>query len=230
MRCLFWGMATLLPAEGGLLLLASASPRRRRLLQYLDLPFSVASPGEAEAGVEVTGMVPADAAQALARAKASAVAAVHGDGLVLAADTLVVRRNRSLGKPLEMGDARRMLRRLRDGEHVVITGVCLLEAGVGLCRTSYQLTRVWMRNYTDAEIDRYVASGDPLDKAGAYAVQSREFRPVARLAGCYTNVVGLPLCAVAEILGERGLEEAQVLCREAGQCVYCQRAQVDPEL
>lgn len=210
--------------------MASASPRRRRLLQYLDLPFSVASPGEAEAGVEVTGMVPADVAQALARSKAAAVAAGHRERLVLAADTLVVRRNRSLGKPADAADARRMLRRLRDGEHVVITGVCLLEAGVGLCRTSYQLTRVWMRNYTDAEIDRYVASGDPLDKAGAYAVQNREFGPAARLAGCYTNVVGLPLCAVAALLVERGLSVAQVSVREAEQCAYCQRAQADTEL
>ncbi len=217
-------------ADGGPLLLASASPRRRRLLEYLDLRFSVASPGEAEARVEATGMVPADAAAALARAKAAAVAAGMGDGLVLAADTLVVRRNQSLGKPADAADARRMLRRLRDGEHVVITGVCLLEAGTGLCRTSYQLTRVWMRHYADTEIDRYVASGDPLDKAGAYAVQSREFRPVARLAGCYTNVVGLPLCAVAELLAEWRLDVPQVGFRQAEECAYCGRAQVDTEL
>src|SRR3990172_2209244 len=139
-------MATMPGADAGLLVLGSASPRRRRLLQYLDLPFSVGSPGEVEAKVEATGMVPADVAEALARAKAAAVAA---------------------GLPSDM------LRRLRDGEHLVITGVCLLEAGAGLCRTTYQLTRVWMRNYADTEIDRYVASGDPLDKAGAYAVQSR---------------------------------------------------------
>ncbi|MBI2911519.1 MAG: septum formation protein Maf [Chloroflexi bacterium] len=216
--------------DAGLLILASASPRRRRLLRYLGLPFSVVSPGEVEGAVAAGGMVPADAAEALARAKAAAVATGCGEGLVLAADTLVVRRNRSLGKPADAADARRMLRRLRDGEHLVITGVCLLEAGAGLSRTAYQLTRVWMRNYADAEIDRYVATGDSLDKAGAYAVQSREFRPVVRLAGCYTCVVGLPLCAVAALLAERGIHVPQVGERDAERCGYCQRARADEHL
>lgn len=153
---------------------------------------------------------------ALAKAQATTAAP---DEVVVGADTLVVIDNEVLGKPSADDDARHMLTRLQGRAHYVLTGVSLVAAGstwAGVVDT-----RVVMRDYTDAEIERYIGRGEPFDKAGGYAIQDHDFRPVERIEGCYLNVVGLPLCAVAAGLTTLGLE-----LERAGTppCVYCERS------
>jgi septum formation protein len=178
------------------LVLASGSPRRRELLAALGVPFTVV-PSRVEEAIP-TGLTPAKAAERLATDKVLEVARRTGSTLVLAADTIVVLGGVILGKPEDPEDARRLLRALRDREHRVITGVALLAGGSGA--VAHAVTDVRMRAYSDQEIDAYVASGDPLDKAGAYAIQHQGFRPVQSVQGCYCNVVGLPLWTVAGML------------------------------
>ena len=181
-----------------MLLLASASPRRRDLLTQAGFSFEVVSIPIAE--VRRPGEDPIHLAQRLAREKAEAVfhartAANESDALlVLGADTIVVCDDEILGKPVDDADAMRMLRMLAGRTHQVITGVCLISrAGVEVAAES---TWVTMLTLTDEEIRSYVASGEPRDKAGAYAIQGRASRWIPRIAGCYFNVVGLPLALV----------------------------------
>jgi septum formation protein len=184
------------------LVLASASPRRRALLATLGWPFEVVvgdvdeSAAAAESGLAL--------ARRLAAAKAAAVAVARPDAVVLAADTVVSLDGRVYGKPSSSAEAHRMLWELRGRRHAVITGVCVLRAG-GAPHVEAACTAVWMRPYTDAEIAAFVASGESFDKAGAYAIQDPTFRPVARIVGCFTNVVGLPLCITRTLLRAAGL-------------------------
>jgi septum formation protein len=124
--------------------------------------------------------------------------------ILLAADTVVSHERQALGKPVDAADAIRLLQALRGRRHEVITAVCLARSGHPPL-TAASHTAVWMRPYSDAEIAAYVATGDPFDKAGAYAIQHPQFRPVARLVGSYTNVVGLPISLVADLLRAVGL-------------------------
>ena len=141
-----------------------------------------------------------------ARLKAEAVAATApATAVVIAADTTVALGNEMLNKPADAAAARAMLRHLRGRSHRVHTGIAAIEVGSGRLVTEVATTTVVMRPYGDDEIDAYVASGDPLDKAGAYAIQHPGFRPVARLQGCYTCVVGLSLCRLANALRCLGL-------------------------
>lgn len=151
------------------------------------------------------GETPACTAARLARTKATVVGA-QVDGLIVAADTLVVLDDEILGKPADAADAVAMLRRLRARSHQVLTGFTVLDAGCDEFRTVVVSTGVWMRAYPDEEIAAYVAGGDPMDKAGAYAIQHRTFAPVACLDGCPANVMGLPVCKVDEILRAIGLD------------------------
>jgi MAF protein len=185
------------------LVLASASPRRRELLGALGVPFSVRPSNIGEAFVEGRPVV--DQAEALALSKAAAGQAVrqapgfpNGPAVVLGADTVVVLDAVPLGKPGDAEEARRMLRSLRGRPHEVITGVAVV-CGAGQ-QTAHAATMVHMRHYTDAEIDAYIAGGDPFDKAGAYAIQHAGFAPVERIDGCYCNVMGLPLWTVRRLL------------------------------
>lgn len=146
-----------------------------------------------------------EAVKALALAKARAVAARVEAGTVLAADTVVVLAGAIFGKPGDPEDARRMLRALRGRWHEVITAVALVEAPAGRETSAAVLTRVRMGDYADAEIEAYLATGEPYDKAGAYAVQGAGGRLVARVDGCYTNVVGLPLTTTRRLLVEWGI-------------------------
>jgi septum formation protein len=181
------------------LVLASASPRRRELLAALGVPFTVRA---ADVPEELSLHAPAPVlAEELALAKASAVAREEPDALVLGADTIVVLDGRPLGKPASPEEARQMLRALRGRAHEVVTGVAVIARG-GVTRTAHAVTRVVMRCYSDAEMEEYIASGDPFDKAGAYAIQHPGFQPVARVEGCYCNVVGLPLWTVRRLLAE----------------------------
>jgi len=190
-----------------MLILASASPRRRQLLACLGLPFRVVVPDLDEDASSNADLTPEEMAAALARAKALAVAQREGGGLVLAADTLVVDGEAILGKPRDAAEATSMLRRLRDREHRVITGVAVVGAGRSTAiLVDHVTTAVHMRPYSDDEIAVYIARGEPFDKAGAYAIQDPQFRPVASYDGCYCNVVGLPLRAVIRLLRRAGLD------------------------
>ncbi len=148
---------------------------------------------------------PAAAAAVVALAKARAVAPAVPDAVVLGADTIVVVAGEVLGKPDSPAEAVRMLRRLRNRSHEVITAVAVVSARGPREETASVLTRVTMRDYSDAEIDEYVATGEPLDRAGAYAVQEGGQRLVARVDGCYTNVVGLPVSTTRALLASFGV-------------------------
>jgi septum formation protein len=193
------------------LILASASARRRELLSRLGFPFEVRPSGIDEV---LTREVDAPAlATALARAKARDIAdqvraAGDGPALILGADTLVVLDGRPLGKPGSRDEARAMLRALRGRSHEVVTAVALIEVPGGREVTETVTSRVLMRPYGDPEIDAYVATGEPDDKAGAYAVQGVGGQLVARVEGCFENVVGLPLETTARLLRMFGLSPA----------------------
>ncbi len=183
------------------LILASQSPRRQALLAALGVTFTVDA-----ADVDETAR-PGEAPDALVcrlcRAKAQAVAARRPEAIVLAADTLVALDGELLGKPADPFEATAMLRRLRARTHQVYTAVCVATNGQLTARLS--LSNVTMRPYSDAEIARYVASGDPLDKAGAYAIQHPLFAPAEAWEGCYAGIMGLPLWLVQEMLAEIGV-------------------------
>lgn len=186
------------------LILASQSPRRSQLLAGLGLSFTVDA-----ADVDETPR-PAESPDALVcrlcRAKAAAVAGRHPDAVVLAADTLVVLDGALLGKPADPAEAVAMLTQLRARTHQVYTAVCVAQDGVLDARLS--VSDVTMRAYSDAEIARYVATGDPLDKAGAYAIQHPLFSPVAAWTGCFAGIMGLPLRLVRDMLQDVGVHTA----------------------
>ncbi|MDO8531174.1 MAG: Maf family protein [Dehalococcoidia bacterium] len=188
---------------GQTLVLASASPRRKELLAHWGVPFHVVAPHVDEEAVP-PGATPEETACRIAHAKARAVAERHPHALVIGADTIVADRWGMLGKPRSADDARRMLRRLRARRHRVITGVALVRLHPRLDVVNHAVSHVTMRAYTDAEIAAYVASGDPLDKAGAYAIQHPIFAPASAVVGCYCNVVGLPLLHLCALLRQAG--------------------------
>ncbi len=147
------------------------------------------------------GEAPAALVRRLSRAKAlSAAADVHDEPVIVGADTVVVFEGEILGKPVSLAEAHQVLRRLRGKTHQVYTGLTVIDLAARRMITDVCVTDVPMRDYGDTEIDAYVATSDPLDKAGSYAIQHPGFHPVAGLTGCYANVVGLPLCHVARIL------------------------------
>ncbi len=152
------------------------------------------------------GEAPGDYVLRLAedKARAAALHATPGE-IVVAADTTVVDGDSLLGKPADAAEATAMLKQLRGRKHQVYTGIAMLESSSGRLLKDLCVTNVPMREYSDAEIARYVESGDPLDKAGAYAIQHEEFHPVARLSGCYASVMGLPLCHLLRLLEQLGL-------------------------
>jgi len=189
-----------------MLILASASPRRKDLLALLGLPF-VIRPADVEE-VNQGGEGPEAIAVRLSQAKARAVLAHVQRGLIVAADTLVYLDGEVLGKPAGPPEAVDMLCRLRGRPHLVFSGVTLIGVQSGRARTERAETTVWMRHYSDEEIAAYVASGDPLDKAGSYAIQYHDFAPVLRVDGCFANVMGLPLCHLYCMLREVGLAPA----------------------
>ena len=184
------------------LVLASNSPRRRQLLALTGLPFLVSAADVDESVLENEN--PAEYVLRLAEKKARAI---HADPhqIVLGSDTTVVEGSDILGKPAHEAEAAAMLTRLRGRTHQVYTGVALLRMSDGLLLKDLCVTDVPMRDYSDDEIRAYVATGDPLDKAGAYAIQHPEFHPVAGMNGCYASVMGLPLCHVTRMLRTMGI-------------------------
>jgi len=192
------------------LLLASASPRRRELLKLLGLPFDVTQADIDETPAE--DETPLALVARLSEAKAQAAGTLRLIGVdqptavIDACDTIVVYEGDIMGKPRDPDEAQTMLRLLRGREHDVFTAVSLLDVDTDQRRTDVARTSLAMRAYTDEELLAYVASGDPLDKAGAYAIQHTGFHPVAEFQGCYTNVVGLPLCHLSRCLHAWGFD------------------------
>jgi len=203
------------------LILASISPRRRELLRQCGIDCEVQSADIEEAPRD--GEAPEETALRLARDKANAVArSLKGSpAWILGADTVVADGSGVLGKPRDGKQAREYLVRLRGREHRVVTGVCLLLAPAGKEFTAVESTAVRMRNYSPSELEEYLSSGDGMDKAGAYAIQNPAFHPVESLGGCYTNVVGFPLCRVYDLLERAGETPPLPLpegCRSRGAC------------
>ena len=187
-------------AARGQLVLASASPRRREILSRLGLEVELVSPEVDEPPVQLVGVDPVALAMERALAKAKAGASGRSSGTVIGADTVVALEGAILGKPSDPLEATAMLGALRGREHRVVTGVALVDAASGETIQGHRSSRVLMRPYTDDEIKAYVDSGDPMDKAGAYAVQSAAFHPAAEVRGCYLNVMGLPVCTLLKLL------------------------------
>jgi septum formation protein len=175
------------------LTLASESPRRRDLLASLGLDFRILIPDVDE--TTLPGEKPAVFAERLAVEKAGAVSA---EGLIIAADTVVVHENTILGKPADPAQAWNMLTSLSGAVHEVVTGVCIRDERRSVVFSVG--TEVVFRHLKEMEIDAYIATGEPLDKAGAYAIQGGAAHMVRSIRGSYTNVVGLPLCEVYEAL------------------------------
>jgi septum formation protein len=185
-----------------LLILASSSPRRQELLQEIGVPFQVHAANINED--QRPGEAPMAYALRLAREKAQAVLAQYPQSYVLGADTIVVLRGEVLGKPIDHADAARMLRLLSGRAHEVTTAVSLIATGT-LEETRASTTKVYFREIAEAEIQQYVAGGEPMDKAGAYAIQGGASRWTDRIEGEFSNVVGLPLSLVTEMLKITGL-------------------------
>jgi septum formation protein len=185
------------------LILASASPRRQRLLQQLGLTFTAIAAGIEER--QRPGELPHPYARRMAQEKAHHVAQQFPTALVLGADTIVALDQDVLGKPQDVAQARQMLQRLSGRAHTVITGLALVQHSQGLQRLDVVSTRVVFRTLTESDINAYLATDEPYDKAGAYAIQGRAGAFVATFTGCYTNAVGLPLQRTAALLRAAGL-------------------------
>jgi septum formation protein len=175
-----------------MLVLASQSPRRSEILRQAGIPFTVRAVPVDE--TPQAGEAPVEYVRRLAALKALAVPASPGE-IVLGADTTVVAGNEMLGKPVDAADAFRMLALLSGRRHEVITGICL-RRGAGDLFCDHAVTAVWFAPMTTREIEDYVASGEPTDKAGAYAIQGLASKFIQRIEGCYSNVVGLPVALV----------------------------------
>lgn len=183
------------------LILASGSPRRREWLGTLGLPFTVIPSGVDE--TPPAGATPPQVAESLALAKARDVAARHPEAYVIGSDTLVTIDGAILGKPTDAVDAARMLRQLRGRRHQVPTGIALVAPG-GEARSFVVVADVTMHPFTDVAMRAYLATDEPYDKAGGYAVQGAGSALVAAIAGCYTCVVGFPVCRVVALLRDTG--------------------------
>jgi septum formation protein len=206
------------------LILASKSPRRLALLAALGLTFAVEAADVDEA--PLPDEAPDALVRRLCRAKAQAVMARWPTAVVLAADTLVAYEGRLLGKPADPAEAAGMLSTLRGRTHQVYTAVCV--AVDGTLHTRLAVSDVTMRLYSDAEIAVYVASGDPMDKAGAYAIQHPRFSPVSGWTGCYTGIMGLPLGVTSDLLRQAGVcapaDVAPACIGHSGRCCLLDRS------
>lgn len=181
------------------LMLARPSPRRKELLEKIGLPFD----GTAAKGEErITQKSPAAVVMELSRQKAEEIAAAQtGDCIIIGADTVVARGDKIMGKPKDAADAKQMLRSIADDCHQVYTGVTLIRTGAHPQSVTFQeKTDVFLYPISDAELDAFIASGDPMDKAGAYGIQGDFAIYVKRIAGDYYNVVGLPIGRVYQEL------------------------------
>ena len=182
----------------GPLILASGSPRRRELLAKMGYTFEICTPDVDE---HVGGHA-RDIVRTLAERKAAAAAARYARGVVIASDTLVSLDGRPLGKPADAADALEMLRALSGREHEVFSGVCVMDAATGRRETRVARTGVHFRALADDELLAYIATGEPMDKAGAYAIQGGAGAFVTRLDGSFENVMGFPVDDVRALLSD----------------------------
>lgn len=188
------------------MILASTSPRRQQLLREAGLDFRVVAPSFDEGALKQAGLPPAELTQRLAQGKARSVAAkAHPHEVIVASDTVVVLDGEVLGKPRDAGEARRMLTRLSGREHEVLSAVCLLRDTDE--RTFCERTAVSFYDLADEEIDAYVASDEPMDKAGAYGIQGAGRLFVRRIEGDFYTVVGLPIARLVRELRAMGALE-----------------------
>ena len=199
------------------IVLASNSPRRKQILSWSGLNF-VVRPADVDE-TPLPDELPEEYVQRLAAAKGRKMSGSAGfKELLLAADTTVAENKEIIGKPEDAADARRILQLLRGRVHFVHTAIVVLSPASGRVEKELCTTRVRLRRYTDEEIDAYIKTGDPLDKAGAYAIQNQEFHPVDQLKGCYASVMGLPLCHFERVLRRMGYGERKnvpYVCQDA---------------
>ncbi len=186
------------------IILASNSPRRKELLLQIGLSFTP-DPADVDERV-LEGEAPEAYARRLARQKAEVSGGRTEEGIIVAADTIVVLDSAILGKPADAQDAKRMLRALSGRMHRVITALAVLNRSSEEIAEAAAVTKVWFRELSEHEIDSYVRTGEPFDKAGAYGIQERGALLVDRIDGCYYNVVGLPLTLLAGLLRRFGIE------------------------
>lgn len=186
------------------IILASSSPRRQELLRNLGIDF-VVTPSDAEETFD-DGLKPAEVVELLAERKAAAVAHLYQTGLVIGSDTIVVVEGEILGKPRDRVEARNMLSRLSGREHSVFSGLAVINANDGQRAIGHVETKVTMRKITDNEIESYIATGEPMDKAGSYAIQGIGSLFVTRIDGDYFSVVGLPIRLLSEYLYRFGVD------------------------
>lgn len=184
------------------IILASQSPRRAELLATIGVRFET-QPGYIDESVNA-GESPADYIMRISRAKALEVARHNEAGLIIAADTIVVVDDQILGKPVDEEDARRMLRELSWRWHQVMTAITLIDAATGREASDYTITRVRFAEMREPEINWYVSTGEPLDKAGAYGIQGKGGLFVEEIVGNYHNVVGMPLPLLYKLVAEMG--------------------------
>ena len=208
------------------IVLASSSPRRRDLLRSLELSFDIKSPDIDETPMEQESAE--DMVKRLSFQKALAVAGGVESGYVIGADSTVELEGRSYGKPIDSEDAIRMLKELSGTDHRVVTGVTVIEVDTGRYITDALKTSVSMRALSDEEIQASVDSGTLMDKAGAYAVQDSDLEPASGIEGCYTNVIGLPLCRLISMLDELGSSFVSEITRESFCESICSNTQVSP--
>lgn len=183
------------------LILASGSPRRKELLTLLGLSFEV-QPGQTDESKQ-DGEEPLNYVRRVAVEKGKACAR-EDSGWVLSADTIVEQDGRVIGKPKDFAEAEEILKALRAKDHQVFTAVNVSHNGQS--RSSYCQTTVSMRDYSDTEIEDYIHTNSPMDKAGGYAIQDATFHPVSNLEGCWANVMGLPLCHLYKLMQQSELE------------------------
>ncbi len=185
-------------------ILASASPRRQEILRGLGLAFKVSPSQSPEPGFH-PGESPARFVIRAARSKAREIGGRRRAGVVIAADTIVVRGGRLMGKPASREEARRMLRRLSGGWHEVLTGVCLRDCATRREKCSHTVSRVHFRRLRAGEIEWYLNTGEHRDKAGAYAIQGYASLFIDRIEGCYFNVVGFPVFEFERLCARMGI-------------------------
>jgi 23S rRNA (uracil1939-C5)-methyltransferase len=202
------------------LVLASTSPRRHELMASLGLKFQRVPPSTDEE--PISGESPESLVERLALEKARSVAGTFGEGLVVGADSVVVVNGSILGKPDTTTCAREVLIGLRGITHQVISGVAVVDASTGQSAVESCLTNVTMRQYSDQEVDAYISTGGPMDKAGAYGIQDDTFGPASYIEGCYSNVVGLPICTLIKLLAQMGCSQNWMVSGQTTQnCSNC---------
>jgi len=186
------------------LILASASPRRQKILEDLGIPFEIKISNVPE---ELNlALPPCELVETLACLKAANAAKEMKEGLIIGADTIVVLDEKILGKPTSEADAKKMLHSLSGREHLVFSGLAIVDGKSGKQQLAHEITRVYFKQLTEAEIESYISSGESFDKAGAYGIQGKGGLFVERIDGCYFNVVGLPIHLLYLLLKSMGTD------------------------